>query len=172
MNNEENHGFTSFDFITMMVSFAVIAAVTAPIIKKNFQDDQNIALARQGSSQVGQTLVNPKNLTTLAMIDTKSADRAVASVGSNQPAAPHFDMESLKAHLQKGEWQGDVGKDPWNHPYHFSFLRNKNGSPTHVAVWSDGPNSKNETVATDTSVVSPEAFQFAGDDVGSVIPLR
>jgi hypothetical protein len=176
MNNEENHGFTSFDFITVMVSFAIIAAVTFPIIQKNIQSDQTVERARQEASDLGRTLINPKNLTQLSAANgytMPQSSRSIASIGKSE-AAVHLSLDSIKEHMKNGEWEGDIGKDPWGHPYHFSFLKNSKGMTTHVAVWSDGPNNKNETSVHNLLPANQksENIEFKGDDLGSVIPLR
>jgi hypothetical protein len=176
MNSEENHGFTSFDFITMIVSFSVIAIVTAPIIRKNIQADQSVDQARMETSQIGISVGNPKNISILTG-DFKNRlpnDRSVASVPAGDGSS-RIDLESLKSHLKKGEWEGTTERlDPWGRAYHFSFLRNSKGVATHVAVWSEGPNQNNETVVQgdQAKLDHPENFQFKGDDLGSVIPLR
>jgi hypothetical protein len=101
----------------------------------------------------------------------KQNSRNVASV---EKTFTKPDPESLKSHLKNGEWEGDIGRDPWGHPYHFSFLRNSKGQATHVAVWSDGPNQKNETQvkAEMGNNPNPKMLEFKGDDLGSVTPLR
>jgi hypothetical protein len=175
MNNEENHGFTSFDFITMMISFAVIAAVTGPIIKKNIQSDQSLDQARVETSQLGRSLVNPANLTKLVSDNDNpfKKGRAVASV-DRKDSGPKLDLESIRSHLKSGEWEGNIGRDPWGNPYHFSFLKNSKGATTHVAVWSDGPNHVSETSVRGQLARPdrPDLIEFKGDDLGSVIPLR
>jgi len=176
MNNEENHGFTSFDFITVMVSFAIIAAVTFPIIQKNIQSDQSLESARRGSSEMGRILKNPKNLgplSTATGYTMPQSSRSIASVAKTD-AVIHLDMAAIKEHMKNGEWEGDIGKDPWGHAYHFSFLKNAKGMTTHVVVWSNGPNNKNETSVPSqlASSQNAESVEFKGDDLGSVIPLR
>src|SRR5580704_10742976 len=107
MNNEENHGFTSFDFITMMVSFVVIAAVTGPIIRKNIQSDQSIDRARTETGHLGRTLLDPKNLQ--ALVAGNNYDRSIASL-SPSAEVPKLDLDSIKAHLKNGEWEGNISK--------------------------------------------------------------
>src|SRR5947209_3759882 len=133
MKNEENQGFTSFDFLTLMFSFAVIVAVSAPIIKRNFQTD-NVNIAKRDLNIISNSLLSPNTLNTLANYDPvkKSSGRSIASIESSALAAP-VDIKSLQEHLKKGEWEGDVGKDPWGNPYHFAYLKNSKGMATHVA---------------------------------------
>jgi hypothetical protein len=182
MKNEENQGFTSFDFITMLFSFAVIAAVTAPIIKKNFETDQNVQVARNQLGELGHTLMDPVALNIVSMnSEPKSQnDRSVASIHEDNKI-PSFDIEDLKNHVKKNEWEGQIGKDPWGNPYHFAFLKNQNGVVSHVAVWSDGPNHTAETSVrdqmgqkpgVDSIVANPMEIKFQGDDVGAVYPIR
>ena len=98
MNSEENHGFTSFDFITMIVSFSVIAIVTAPIIKKNIQADSNVDQARLEASQFGSAVGNPKNIPFLTgdLGNKLPNDRSVASIPNGDAGLSRINMESLK----------------------------------------------------------------------------
>ena len=109
MNNEENHGFTSFDFITMMVSFVVIALVTGPIIKKNIQSDQSLERARAETANIGRALLDGNRLPSMAAGTdyTPKTDRSVASLDKSEPN-PKLNIETLKVHLKNGEWEGNI----------------------------------------------------------------
>jgi hypothetical protein len=175
MNNEENHGFTSFDFITMMVSFVVIAAVTGPIIRKNIQSDQSLERARLETSQIGRSLTNPANLINLPSNNDNSdkSGRAVASI-NKAAVGPKIDMNAVRSHLKNGELEGKVGQDPWGNPYDFAFLRNEKGATNRVAVWSEGPDHISQTSVQRQSVGSnkSDSVEFKADDTGSVVFFR
>jgi hypothetical protein len=174
MKHEENSGFTSFDFVTLIFSFAVIVAVSAPIIQRNFQADPNIQVAQNQAFSLSQSLLSPKMLEIMAARSNgeEFGSRSIASVSSDDSKIPNIDMASIKSHLKNGEWEGDVGKDPWGTPYHFAFIRNAQGTPTHVAVWSDGPNHKSDTTGTKGTGLSPDAVKFGGDDLGTITSIR
>jgi hypothetical protein len=175
MNSEENHGFTSFDFITMMVSFVVIAAVTGPIIRKNIQSDQSLDRAKNEAQSLGQTLLDPRNIQTMVSGNstTEKSGRSIASLPRAENL-PKLDVESMKAHLKNGEWEGNISTDPWGDPYHFAFLKNAKGIPAYVAVWSDGPDHVSQTSVHGQSVNPNKVGQFEckGDDLCSVTPIR
>ena len=169
MKNEENQGFTSFDFITMIFSLAVIIAVSAPILKKKLQPDPNSRIAEQQASILGHELVSSKLLFSLA--DSRKPgeeSRQIASADS-KATIPDVDIKVLQAHLKAGESAGTIGKDPWGAPYNFVFVRNAKGMQTRVAVWSNGPNAKNETSVQGANAAS---VNFGGDDVGAIISVR
>lgn len=56
-------------------------------------------------------------------------------------------------------YKGDIGLDPWGHPYLFELRRDSKI----LYVWSRGPNGDDESV----SLVSG----FSGDDLGQVLDL-
>ena len=175
MNNEENHGFTSFDFITMMISFVVIAAVTAPIIRKNIQLDQTNDQAKNEARILGRTLLDPRNLQTMVSgnsVKVKSG-RSIASLPRAENL-PNLDVESLKAHLKSGEWEGDISSDPWRHAYHFAFVKNLKGVPAYIVVWSNGPDGVSQTSVRGQAANPNNGGQFEckGDDICSIIPIR
>jgi hypothetical protein len=170
MNNEENHGFTSFDFITMMVSFVVIAIVTAPIIRKNIQSDQSIDRARSEARNLGRTLLDPRNLQTMVSgnsTDIKSG-RSIASLPRAEDL-PKLNVESLKAHLKNGDSGGKISLDPWGMEYNFAFLNNSKGNPYALVVWSSGPDHVSQT---SVSGQSAGQFECKSDDVCSITPIR
>jgi hypothetical protein len=173
MKTEENHIFTTFDFFTLVLSLVVIVAISAPIINKNFQPDNSVERAKVSLNEIGHVILSPQTLMVLAQNYKANGGRAIASV-DDKSTTPAIDLASIQKHLKSGEWEGDVGKDPWGRPYHFSFIRNAAGMRTHVAVWSDGPNQINDSDVKSklTSVEHPEALKFHGDDVGTVFPIR
>jgi hypothetical protein len=72
---------------------------------------------------------------------------------------------------------GDSSKqdllDPWGQPFTQVIVRNSYGQPTHVLVWSLGPNGM-----IDTQDLKPKensgviAIVFDGDDIGVLRSLR
>ena len=166
MKVEENQRFTSFDFLTLVVSLVIVVGISAPIINRNFQPDNSVEKAKVSLVQIGQAMISPPNLST-------ANNRSVASVDPHSTSTS-VDFEAIRQHLQKGEWEGDIGKDPWGRPYHFSFLRNSSGMHTHVAVWSDGPNQVNESSLHSQPLSGDQSssVSFKGDDVGNIFPIR
>jgi len=181
MKSEEKQRFTSFDFFTMAASLTVIVVVSLPIIKRNFQSDESLATVKRDLGVIGQSVRSPQALSVLAMnaAARSAGDRNIASVGktttnpSGNLSLPDLDLGAVREHLKKGEWEGEIGKDPWGSPYHFSFVHNQSGAPHAVAVWSDGPNKTNDTPHGPEDVVDdPAKLKFKGDDIGAIIPIR
>jgi hypothetical protein len=161
MKTEGNQGFTSFDFLTLVFSFALIFFVSVPILQKNLNSGE-IEVAQRDAEAIARTLVNPNDTSTFQFLTNAQAQqkRGIASVN---PAKFHRDPK----------WTGEAGKDPWGRPYRYVFIRGASGAPTHVVVWSEGPNGKNEMPELDQSAKLPEQghLAFRGDDVGSVTPV-
>jgi hypothetical protein len=167
MNNEENHGFTSFDFITMMVSFVVIAAVTGPIIRKNIQSDQSLDRAKMETKSLGRTLLDPRNIQTMVSgkIPVDKSGRSIASLQN----LPPLNVESLKANLKSGISGFKAGRDPWGEEYIAGYLQNAKGLPVSIVVCSNGPDHVSQTSVDGQSANN---FESKGDDICSVTPIR
>lgn len=63
--------------------------------------------------------------------------------------------------------------DPWKHPYQKETLKNAYGQPSHLVVWSNGPNGKFDSekikaIKSNGLLV----VEFQGDDVGYVVQLK
>lgn len=158
----------------MLVSFLVIAAVTGPIIRKNIQSDQRTDLAKNETKNLAQSLLDPRRIENLdsARGLLGNPQRSIASLAKIEEL-PKVDMESLKAHLKNGEWQGNISMDPWGHPYNFAFLNNVKGTPAQVVVWSNGADGISQTsVHTQSANPNEPQFECKGDDLCNITPIR
>ncbi|HEX4923026.1 MAG TPA: hypothetical protein VFV50_03035 [Bdellovibrionales bacterium] len=64
-------------------------------------------------------------------------------------------------------------RDPWGQPYKAKFLRNPYGIPTHLVIWSPGPNGHHDTASVESSAkVGAMAVVFDGDDLGFITSVR
>ena len=80
----------------------------------------------------------------------RSSDRAPASVQEVEVKLPAFSND------------GDLGKDPWGHAYHYAIRKHPDGRAS-VYVWSDGANGRDESRLS----ADPTAkLSLGGDDVG------
>ncbi len=61
---------------------------------------------------------------------------------------------------------GQMGKDPWGRPFHYSVLGSVSASQPVIAVWSEGPNGKVESDVAEFDEKAPMKFHFKGDDIG------
>ena len=68
--------------------------------------------------------------------------------------------------------EGRIGKDPWGQAFQYQVLREVDGQPIKVLVWSAGPNKRAESLEQVLEqairVRADQAVQFAGDDIGFV----
>jgi hypothetical protein len=166
MKNEQNHGLSTFDFITMVFSFVVIICVTSPILTKNIQS-KNIELAQREASHIAKSLSDMNVLHTIGLLDTQKK-RGVASVDLESAQSP-IDLQVIK----RGTWDGVASRDPWGAPYHYLFMRDVQGRPSQIIVWSEGPNHTDDSnVPANFSTTQVEPGIFKGDDLGSVVPVR
>ena len=85
-------------------------------------------------------------------MSSSGTDRAPASVGESIP--PLTD--------------GQIGRDPWGHEFHYSILGNPSDPHPTIVVWSDGPNGKLESNIGEIDERHPKGFHFKGDDIGYV----
>lgn len=89
------------------------------------------------------------------------------SVSSRGPAS----VESSLNHLTMD--QGEIGLDPWGHPYRYQLLKPRENNLAKILVWSLGPNGKletqSETIESNRDNGSP---QFSGDDLGIMLSVK
>lgn len=155
MKTKSNQAFTTFDFIVTSVSVAIIVLVSGPIISKNLQSG-NIEKAQKETHDLAFELLNSADNSALRLashpISLGSSARGIASVD------------------EQSAWIGSSKKDPWGNPYHFRFLRNAQGMPVELVVWSEGPDKK--SLPDVRSQDGVEKADFASDDVAASFPLR
>lgn len=87
--------------------------------------------------------------------------RAPASVNASSAQANEVAIANAGALVD-----GEIGNDPWSHPYHYRTFTSATAGHSIVYVWSSGPNGRSESrpSAKDDS----RLFRFSGDDVGYV----
>jgi hypothetical protein len=126
-----NQGFTTFDFLTLIGSLVIVGAVSIPIVQKNLQSS-NIEQAQFETKKWAGELLYSKDSSLLRQVTAvdKAKNRNIASV-VGKPAV---------------DCDGQVGKDPWGQPYQFKFVRNDQGMPIEIKVWSDGPDQAHTEV--------------------------
>src|ERR1035437_9607384 len=100
MKNKRNQGLTSFDFITMVVSFGVIVLVVAPIVRRNMQSG-NIETAQRETSTLAARLLQTQDggasLRLASSVHKKSESRSIASVDEVTGSGR--------------DWEGETGRD-------------------------------------------------------------
>lgn len=91
-----------------------------------------------------------------AQHDTAVANMAPTQEGGRAPAS--VEVPPLT--------DGQIGKDPWGRPFHYSVLGATTDSNPPIAVWSEGPNGKLDSDVSEFDESQPQKFRFRGDDIG------
>ncbi len=145
---KQNQGLSTFDFLVMFVSLAVVLVICIPILQKNMEGG-NIDKAKQEAERLALGLIQDGGVSLrLASQNKTDTSRSIASVG------------------KEITWSGNLGKDPWGQPFQYRFLKNKNGAPVQIVVWSSGPGKVNQAPRVSVSAVSGvEELQFDQTDV-------
>src|SRR4051812_42804291 len=108
-------GFSSFDFITLVTSVTAVAAISGPIVSRNINSERILLADREMKKQAFEIAQKTSHI--------HDQSRKIASVDTAAPA----------------------GLDPWGQPYQVNIIKNSYGLPTHVVIWSMGPNHKLDT---------------------------
>jgi hypothetical protein len=147
MFHQANQRFGTLDLIMLVVLCGTVSTVVGASIA-GFTKDNRSSNARRTANHLALQ-IRIQHEAALATISPHAAgDRSPASV----------EVPPLT--------EGQIGKDPWGKPYHYSVL----GSPTEakpvIAVWSEGPNGKLESDVSEFDEKAPTKFHFRGDDIG------
>lgn len=144
-------GFSSLDFLTLVTSVTAVAVISGPIIQRGLQSE------RVGIATKEMRISASEIITRVAMAPKVELGRSPASA-------------SINAELP----EGTLGTDPWGKSYHYRILRNSYGQPTHVLIWSAGPNGNVETPMGNLSEGGRQMASavFEGDDVGVLMSAR
>ena len=141
-------GFSSFDFLTLVTSVTAVAAISGPIIHRNIQS--------------GNLNAAERNMKKLAFEIAQIGPRPSLDPSSRAPASQGAADEQILTQA-----------DPWGRPYHLKYLRNSYGIPTHLVIWSLGPNGSQDTHSIESNAKGgAQAVIFEGDDVGYVTTIR
>ncbi len=111
-----------------------------------------------------KTLHRAESLAYQLLDGRKSASPASAGRG---PASVEGSLNQLTKE------QGEIGLDPWGHPFQYKLLKPTNNQPTKILVWSLGPNgqaeTKDQTLDQNRDKANPE---FSGDDLGIMLSVK
>lgn len=147
MFHQANQRFGTLDLIMLVVLCGTVSSVVGATIA-GFTKDNRPSTARQTAETWALDIRQRHEAAVTASIGRSEGDRGPASV----EVPPMTD--------------GQIGRDPWGRPYHYSVLGNISDPRPVIAVWSDGPNGKLESDISEFDEASPTKFHFKGDDVG------
>lgn len=155
MKSEQNQGIDSFGVLSVFLVIGLCLMVSAPAWNGSRSEDFE------------KTMRRAENLA-YQIIEAHDALEIGIRTELNQGRHPASESSLGRLNADAGE----IGKDHWGHPFHFRVIR-KNQRQTLVFVWSLGPNGKAETFE-DEFVSSRDiaAFEFAGDDVGTIVIIK
>ena len=148
VKNKIKQGFSAFDLLTTILAVFIVGAITAPILfKSNQAHDLSIANSEviELSEKITKQLLSDSGKNT--------------QKGSREPA-------SVRLH-SANKWEGLAGQDPWGQSYNYKVLRDAYGLPTHIVVWSKGPNGVQDTPDSQL-VLNGGEISLNLDDLGYV----
>lgn len=147
MFHQANQRFGTLDLIMLVVLCGTVSSVVGASIA-GFTKDSRPSRARGTAETLALTIRSQHENAVVAMPVSESGDRAPASV----EVPPLTD--------------GQMGRDPWGYPFHYSVLGSPNDPRPVIAVWSVGPNGKLDSDISEFDESNPTKFRFKGDDVG------
>jgi len=144
---ENNQGFKTIDLFLVIGSIMTVIAVIGPILHNHVQSESKHTALNSAKDHA-------KDLLSKFMTEEDSV---------RTPASENSTLE------------GPIGTDPWGQSYNFKVLRDSYGQPTHVLVWSKGPNKIRDT-SERVFLTKPgrktSSISFEGDDLGYVVGFR
>lgn len=158
MVSKSNQSLKSFDLVGMMFLMVIVVGISTVIISREMRDiDQSMGLAE--AENLAFQLIHGG----FAPAASESS-RGPASIKNPNEGGNEGGESSLGVFNSFGE----IGRDPWDQAFRYKVLKDEEGMPTHVVVWSYGPNGAPETPEEALRTDSEGAVRFAGDDLGYV----
>lgn len=146
MKNEEKQQVKTVGLITLLLVMGLSVLLLAPVWNSESNEARNKALFRA------------EGLAYQILEGRKGSSRGPASVGGLN-------------HLAQD--QGEVGEDPWGHPYKFKLFSHLVNDQAKILVWSSGPNGNSESDETMIDSNRDKASPiFGGDDVGVIVLVK
>ncbi|MEC9282693.1 MAG: hypothetical protein VX642_08265 [Bdellovibrionota bacterium] len=146
VKNKLKQGFSLFDLFTTILAVFIVGAISLPILFKTDKTNE-LSKAKFEVMELSEKLT--KQLVGNTGISSKE--------GSREPA-------SVRIH-SANKWEGLAGTDPWGQSYNYKVLRDAYGLPTHLIVWSKGPNGVQDTPDSEL-IMSGNKVSFSLDDLG------
>lgn len=147
--SQKERYFGTLDLIMLVVLCGTVSSVVGASVAGLLHDDRP-ARAHQTAESLAEQIRQQHDVAVRA--NSASEGRAPASVSEQVP--PLTD--------------GQLGKDPWGHPYFYTVLGQPSDPNATIVVWSEGPNGKLESKIDDLNESNVTKFHFKGDDVGFI----
>lgn len=149
VKNKLKQGLSTFDLLTTVLAIAIVGGISAPILFKSEEvKDRSVASVELEKLS--------ENLTKSILHEPSKNDNKEARMPSSA---------QITGMNGERKWEGLVGRDPWGQAYSYKVLRDAYGFPTHVLVWSKGPNGVQDTPDAELQV-SDSGLNLRMDDLG------
>jgi hypothetical protein len=105
-------------------------------------------------------------------IDSSKVERAEKEIRQMAHAAAFLPLVQNQGNRLPASLEDSPKLDPWGHAYRKNIVRDLNGRPSQVIVWSLGPNGVPESFDFDPDQRGERvSVHFGGDDFGTVAPI-
>lgn len=164
--NEKNHIYRSSDVIITFGLLVLALGVTVSLFADQFVDKRFQEALLDTNSLSAQILQSGLKEVDIAL--PQDDRRSIASKSK---------FRELKTFLSP---EGHLGVDPWGEAYSYKIIGVEGGHPTHILVWSSGPDKRPESI--EGVIESLETYghlsdngrvlALKGDDIGFIRPIR
>lgn len=148
MIRQANQRFGTLDLIMLVVLCGTVSSVVGASIAGFLHDTRPARTRATAETLVGQI----RQQRDASYHSQAGSERSPASVSDVVPPLT----------------EGQIGRDSWGRPFHYSVLGHPHEAHPMIAVWSDGPNGKPESNISELEEVGTKAFHFKGDDLGFI----
>ena len=142
MFSQRNQTFRTIDLFVLIVLVGGVASIFGAILAETFHDNRPVKALADAESWARQIQIR--------QMHQGGSQRSPASAGET---APVFSEE------------GDTGRDPWGHPFHYLVRATNVQGHWRVYVWSDGANGKSESDPKEFTQLAQASFKGGGDDI-------
>jgi hypothetical protein len=140
-----NQGFTTIDLILLLSIMFTVVSLVVPIVLNGIESTRVEKAQKEIRKLAHEAAFLP--------LVEENKDRTIAS-------------DSLAL------YEKSMGFDPWGRAYRKNLIRDPNGKPSKIIVWSLGPNGVAETLSVGPDKSGERVtIRFGGDDFGTVAPL-
>jgi hypothetical protein len=149
---QKNQHFGTLDLIMLVVLCGTVSSVVGASVAGLLHDDRPTR-ARTTAESMAYQIRQQHDAALASLQGTSQPGRSPASV-SDAAVPPLTD--------------GQMGKDPWGHPYFYTVLGKPTDPNSTIVVWSEGPDGKLESKIDELNEQNVGHFHFRGDDVGFI----
>ena len=154
---QDNQHFGTLDLIMLVVLCGTVSSVIGASVAGFLHDDRPTRARTMAESLAFQIRQQHQ----LAVRPELAQMRGPASFIGDSTSAPMAPLTD-----------GQMGKDPWGHPYFYTVLGKPTAANPTIVVWSEGPNGRLDSNIDSLSEETARSFRFHGDDIGFIAGAR